>query len=255
MKKFMTKIVAVASALTMLGSMAAAADYNAYLCVQGSAYTFRNQWNDKDYGRDSQKKEVPSGWGYSTALIGWVDNTATLFAADITDATISGDGDYTVSMENITWNGDSTLNMVFVCTDIPLEDSYTDDETGVVLENIIPSYTCKFDGSEVASGAAIQKSDESNYVLFTIVNIYDDTLATFTYTMPTSITVDFTVKGLPADTATTTTDTTTTTGTTTTTTTTTDKATKTGDSTAMVALGALAVVSLAGVVVLKKRNA
>ena len=212
MKKFMTRPTAVATtALLALGTLgvAAADDYKAYINVQGSKYTFRNAWNDGDFGRDSQAKPVPAEWTYDAGLIGWVEegadnysadlNGAAFFPATITDATVSGTGWYSVGMSDITWNGDSTLNLLFVSTEIPMQDGYLDEEYESYLYGVCPEAHVYMNGSEVFTTTdVVQNPDEADYVNIQFINLWNSDLEVFTYPdAPETIQIDlgFTFNG------------------------------------------------------------
>lgn len=200
MKKF-KKISALVCALVMVLSMAGIAcaeDYNGYLGIQGNCYTFRNAWNEANYGIDGASK--PEGYDFATGLIGWVDNEAQLFSATIQDAKISGNGTFEVSMSDIEWNNDTSLNLLFVDTDIPYGDALF---TNVKVE---------MDGAEVfALDAADMETDQEegiwvledpelkDYVGYLLVNTYNQEIPTFDYSLPTNVKVQFTVTGLPND--------------------------------------------------------
>lgn len=212
MKKFMTRATAIATtAILALGTLgvAAADEYKAYINIQGSKYTFRNAWNDEAFGRDSQSSPVPADWTYDTGLIGWVEEGdakynadakgAAFFGATITDATINGTGWYSLGMTDIEWNGDTTLNLLFVSTEIPYDASYLDEEYETYLVNLVPEAHVYMNGSECASVTdVVQNPDDEDYVNIQFINMWNTDLETFIYPeAPESIQIDlgFTFNG------------------------------------------------------------
>ena len=94
------------------------AKYNAYIGIQTPTYTFRNAWDEAQYGKATE---------YFNQMTGWKDNEAVAKAATFTDAVIDGNGTYSVKVEGFgDWIAEDFteqdyFNLLFVSTDIPLE--------------------------------------------------------------------------------------------------------------------------------------
>ena len=113
--------------------VSAADTYHAYLGIQSASYTFRNAWDEAQYG---QGIAADDGTNYFDRLTGWDGPTALNKGGTFTDAEITGDGTYSVSLTgDFDFGEDETLNLLFVSTDIPLD-------AGVTISDV----KIKFDG-------------------------------------------------------------------------------------------------------------
>ena len=94
--------------------------YHAYIGVQSASYTFRNAWNEPTYG---QGQVSDDGMVYFDQLTGWENpgNIAVSKGGVFTDADITGDGTYKVSVTDFDFGDDETFNLLFISTDIPLD--------------------------------------------------------------------------------------------------------------------------------------
>lgn len=201
MKKVLVTLLAGVMALSSLTITAGAADsYNAYIGIQTGSYSFRNAWNDGTYGKESGYFDHMIVWGkeddaqgdYVEALGGNYDTTSTF-----TDAVITGNGDYEVSVNNFDFarDGATALNLLFVDTDIPQDAGVTVTITGVYVDDAYSS----------AADWAIQSPDEKDYVQMLITNTWNDDIkantAVTNYPTGTSkVSVKFTVSGMAEDT-------------------------------------------------------
>ncbi len=193
-----SKLISVAAAAAVAATVAAipssAEDtaYHAYIGVQSANFTFRNAWNEATYGKGITGDE---GFEYFSTLVGWDGGSVPLDkGGEFTDAEITGDGTYTVSLSgDFDFGSDETLNLLFVSTDIPLD-------AGVTVSDVKVS----FDGNvKYTFDEAFMNPDEKEYVNFQQINIWNPDLGgedgLFGYTMPSdSISIEFTVSGLPA---------------------------------------------------------
>ena len=165
---------------------ALAADYNAYFGIQTESYIFRNQWNEKNYGKHTDN---------FTHLTGWDDdNNQVDYGGSFTDAAVTGNGTYTVGVElgPMGLGTDTFIRMLFVSTDIP---SVLIDKGLVTISDVKTS----FDGGKAQTKFTVNTDGE--YAQIDILNEYTSTgTQAISYSMPEkSITITFTVSGLSKD--------------------------------------------------------
>lgn len=189
--KLLSTACAAAIAASALAIPASAEDvsYHAYLGVQSASYTFRNAWNEPNYGQGVTSDD---GMVYFDQLTGWENpgNIAVSKGGVFTDAEITGDGTYSVSVTDFDFGEDETLNLLFVSTDIPLDAGITISDVKVIMDG-----STKYTFDE-----AYLSPDEKEYVSPMCINIWNDDLGKqdglFGYMMPTdSIELQFTVSG------------------------------------------------------------
>lgn len=152
---------------------------HAYIGIQTEIYTFRNSCSDGKYGKDTD---------YFNTLIKWGDDDQIIdTGAKFTDATITEDGTYTVSVDGYDFSSDSSkLNMLFVSTD------FTFNNTLKVSDVVV-----KCDDQEIAIDNPLVMADDQGNMYIELVNIYNTDLAALNYTMPKdSFSVTFTIKGM-----------------------------------------------------------
>ena len=164
------------------------ADYNAYIGVQSETYIFRNEWNEANYGRDSE--ENPECFGQ---LTGWdADNNKVNYGGVFEDAQLTKDGTYTVSLTTgeMGFGSDTFFRMLYVSTDIPaklVKDGYvTVDNVKVKIGNAATQ-----DYTDVDVGG--------EYVRIVVIDEYNRGDAPFGYNVPgadSTITITFDVTGL-----------------------------------------------------------
>ena len=192
-KNFKVLSVAAAAAIALnCAAFSASAEetYHAYIGIQSASFTFRNAWNDATYGKDAADAD---GNAYFDHLVGWDGPNATNNGGTFTDAEITGDGTYTVSLTDIgdAFGSDETLNLLFVSTDIPLD-------SGASISDV----KIKIDGNtKYTFDEAYLSPDEAAYLQPMAINIWNDDLGKedglFGYTMPAdSVEIEFTVSGL-----------------------------------------------------------
>ncbi len=152
---------------------------HAYIGIQTNIYTFRNSCTDPTYGRDTEYFDTLIKWGENDEII---DTDATF-----TDATITEDGTYTVSVEGYDFSSDCDgLNMLFVSTDFP-------DNTSLHVGDVI--LTC--DGVDIPIDNPAIYADDSSNLYIELINIYNTDLSAIDFTMPTdSISITFTITGM-----------------------------------------------------------
>ncbi|MDE6592128.1 MAG: hypothetical protein K2K57_03580 [Oscillospiraceae bacterium] len=183
---------AVAASLTAFSGISASAEesYNAYIGVQSASFTFRNAWNEDTYGKDIVADD---GTVWFDQLTGWDGPTALNKGGNFTDAVITGDGTYSVSVTDFDFGDDETFNLLFISTDIPLDKEVSFTDVKVILDGQT-KYT--FDDAYLSP-------DEATYYSPMMINIWNDDLGKqdglFGYVMPEdSIEIQFTVSGLGA---------------------------------------------------------
>ena len=193
MSKVLAAAAAGAMAVSMVAAMPASAEetYHAYLGIQSASFTFRNAWDEGQYGKGIAADD---GSYYFDHLTGWDGPTATNNGGTFTDAEITGDGTYSVSLTgDFDFGSDETLNLLFVSTDIPLD-------AGITISDV----KVKIDGStKYTFDEAYLNPDATEYVSPMMINIWNDDLGKadglFGYTMPTSsVEIEFTVSGMAA---------------------------------------------------------
>ncbi len=185
-----------ASTLTAFTAVNVAAEdtvYHAYIGVQSASYTFRNAWNEGQYGKDIVADD---GTVWFDQLTGWDGNTPLNKGGVFTDAEITGDGIYSVSVTDFDFGDDETFNLLFASTDIPLDAGVTISDVKVILDG----------QSKYTFDEAYLSPDETAYVQPMCINIWNDDLGKedglFGYMMPTdSIELQFTVSGMGGEAA------------------------------------------------------
>lgn len=183
---------AMAASFTAFSGIGVSADdgYNAYIGVQSASFTFRNAWNEGTYGKGITADD---GTVWFDQLTGWDGPTALNMGGNFTDAKITGDGTYSVSVTDFDFGNDETFNLLFVSTDIPADLDVKFTDVKVILDGQT-KYT--FD-------EAYLSPDETSYYQPMMINIWNDDLGKqdglFGYIMPEdSIEIQFTVSGLDA---------------------------------------------------------
>ena len=164
------------------------ADYNAYIGVQSETYIFRNEWNEANYGRDSE--ENPECFGQ---LTGWdADNNKVNYGGTFEDAQLTKDGTYTVSLTTgeMGFGSDTFFRMLYVSTDIPsrlVKDGY------VTVDNV------KVKIGDAATQDYTDVDVGGEYVRIVVIDEYNRGDAPFGYNVPgadSAITITFNVTGL-----------------------------------------------------------
>lgn len=164
--------------VTVESKLEKSAEVHAYIGLQTKVYTFRNAYSDAQYGADSEYFNTLIKWGEDDQII---DTGATF-----TDATITGDGTYSVSVSGYDFSADSDgLNMLFLSTDFPYFNTTR-----------ISDVVVKCDDTEYPIAKPSVMADDQGNMYVELVNIYNTSLAPLDYTMPKdSITITFTISG------------------------------------------------------------
>ena len=169
--------------------------YNAYLCFQTPTYSFRNNFDEKSYGRGVTGED---GTEYFKQVTGWdADNNAIKRPGEFHDAVIEGNGTYTVSVDGLDLTGDfdsqDHMNYIMLSTDIPNTDEIT-----------ISNVSLKVEGKTVDLPAGSQELNKEsvNYMQIMLESTYSkgDIAQIGAYKTPmTSIEITFTVSGFNYD--------------------------------------------------------
>ena len=141
-------------------------------------YTFRNAYDDATYGGATDHFNTLIKWGDDDEII---DTGATF-----TDATITGDGTYTVSVDGYDFSSDSSkLNMLFVSSDFAYSNKLK-----------VSDVVVKADDTEIPISNPLVMADDQGNFYIELVNIYNTDLTPLTYDMPKeSFSVTFTLSG------------------------------------------------------------
>ena len=199
-KMFSAMTAAAVAALSMsaVAAVPAFADdvdldgvYHAYIGVQSASYTFRNAYDDAQYGYGTKADD---GTVWFDQLTGWDGPTAVNKPTTFNDAVIKGNGTYKVSMSDFDFGEDETLNLLFVSTNIPLNDQVKVTDVNVYMDGQ-KKYT--FD-------EAYMNPDATTYMNWQQINIWNEDLGKedglFGYVMPQdNISIEFTVSGFNYD--------------------------------------------------------
>lgn len=263
MKKNFKKIAAIVAAAAVASAItvsASAESYNAYVQFQNTVYSFRNAFNEANYGATTPYFDSVIVWGGNDSET-WpelednfdYDIEGYVIPANFTNAVIDGDGTYTVSIDDFDWALDaaSSFNLLLVSTDIPLDSGAVISDAKIIVDGNV----------EATIAEPMLNPDEKEYIAPMFANIWNSDLESYAGAYPTtSLAIEFTVSGLgtaageveevaeaPVDTADAAADTTAET-------TTDDKASPDTGVEGVAAVAGLAVVATGAVIVSKKRK-
>ncbi len=163
-----------------------AADYHAYVAVQSDpSYIFRNDWDDKTYGRDSN----PEVFAHlsKTTDDGGVDS----WGGSFVDAEITGNGSFVCSMTTGEqgFGTDGGFHFWRVTTDIP---------SRLVKEELI-TVECSLKIGEGKTNSGVLVHTEGEYVQFVVVDNYNKIGSDFGWMVPAANTTSvftITINGL-----------------------------------------------------------
>lgn len=194
-----SKILAAVATAAVAATCAAvsASAYTGYIGFQTSPYSFRNNWKDASYGKDSAYFDKFIVWGGNSDetwpeladKFDW-DIEGYVLDATYTDIEITTDGTYTVSATGIDWalDGADNFNLIFVSTDIPNDGTVTIKEASVIV-----------DGVKTYTTDSFYVSENDEYLTVELVNIWNTEIGAYTGAYPTdSLAVEFTLEGLGA---------------------------------------------------------
>lgn len=148
-------------------------EHHAYIWFQTSGYAFRNNWDDSSYGLNND-----SGYDYSK-IQGWNGSEHEYREGTITDAVITGDGTYTVSLKGAQFEdrdfsatADNDYHMLLVSTDLDIEllDPEADNGFSIVVDSlVIDGKTIDVSNHQIADYEA-----DSDYISVELQNDYDN---------------------------------------------------------------------------------
>ncbi len=196
-RKILAAVASAAVAVSALATAASAADYNGYITFQTTTYSFRNEWDEANYGAATDYFDDFIVWGVADTdpdtFPGYEDNfdydiAGYLLPAEYTDVKITGDGTYTVKAEGIDWGlkGETDFNLIGVSTDIPME-------AGAVCT----SATIKVDGEAVKTYENPVCDETKKYFNVYLTNIWNTDIGSYGLAFPTSsLEIEFTIEGL-----------------------------------------------------------
>lgn len=159
-------------------------EYGAYLGCQTNTelWIFRNAWAEENYG-GINNPEVFAGL-YDTT-------TEAAHPGTFTDAVITGDGTYTVSLTGADFGAEDYMSQLFVSTNLPYSSSvkFTDIHVSI---NGNEKYTCE------EGHISDDDKKEGKYLAFFVQNMWDSQVTDlFAIQFPvTDIEITFTVEGL-----------------------------------------------------------
>ena len=199
-KRVLTLARATALVATAIPAAPAKADdfdpngsYNAYIGLQSPAFSFRNAWNEPNYGKATE---------YFNQVTGWSGSDAVTVPGTFTDAVIAGNGTYTVSADGLDfgdyWGSGDTLNLLFVSTDLPAGEGESAGEATTAYE--ISNVVVTIDGNEVDNPNGVfydADAAKSGYAQLALANIWNSDLeALGYYNAPmSSISISFDISG------------------------------------------------------------
>ncbi len=198
-RKILAAVASAAVAVSALATAASAADYNGYIMFQTTQYSFRNEWDEANYGAATDYFDDYIVWGDSNTdpdtYPGYEDYfdydvAGYVMPATYTDVKITGDGTYRVKAADLDWaiRGDTDFNLIGVSTDIPMD-------AGAVCT----SATVIVDGEAVKTYENPICDDTKKFFNIGLVNIWNTDIGSYGLAYPTSsLEVEFTITGLGA---------------------------------------------------------
>ncbi len=129
-------------------------EYTAYLYFQTGAYSFRNAWNDSDYGINGSYNT--DGITYDV-VHSWSGSDLTSASGTFADATLTGNGTYTVSVSGLDWtadefsSSDGTYRIIGISTTIARDDAY------ITVDEVVI-------GSTVFTNPVYETNGDSDYL-------------------------------------------------------------------------------------------
>lgn len=197
MKKLRIAASAAAAVVSAAALAVSASAYNGYILVQDTVYSFRNAWNEGSYGRDAGNDafnhmtmngaSIDEGT-YEEYEDNYDYDIGTYLIGSFTDANITGEGTYTVSVDDFDWtlDGATSFNLLQISTDLPVSEGW-----------VCTSATVYVDGAaaQTFTNPVNENGDKAEYVQPCFENIWNSDLADrYTGAYPTkSLSIEFTI--------------------------------------------------------------
>ena len=198
LRKVLSAVAAAAVATSALAVAASAESYNGYISFQTNNYSFREAWDNGNYGKETACFNSYVAWGnndpetwpqyeeYFDYELG--GSGGYVLPATYVDATITGDGTYTVEAKDLDWAiaGDKDFNFIYVTTDIPMDAGAT-----------CTSATIYVDGTAVKTVENPICEETRAQFNIGLANIWNEKVGSYGLAFPTeSLKIEFTVSGL-----------------------------------------------------------
>lgn len=201
LSKVISASIASVMAATTLAVITSAdnTEYNGYLSFQTSAYSFRNKVDDASYGKDSGFYDNVIVWGtgdypeetFPDYEDNWdYDVAGYVIPVNYGDTKITGNGTYTVSIDDFDWALDKSagFNLLLVSTDIPVETGANITSVSVIVDGEVAA-TIDTSAEEPEAGYP--------YVTATAANAWNSAIESYSGVYPTStLALEFTIDGL-----------------------------------------------------------
>ncbi len=198
-RKILAAAAGAAVAVSALATTAAAADYNGYITFQTTTYSFRNEWDEANYGLATDYFDDFIVWGDANTDPETFPEYEDYFDYDIagyllpatyTDVNLTADGTYTVKAEGIDWGlkEESDFNLIGVSTNIPIDAGVVCTSASIIVDG------------EVVKTVENPVCDETKaYFNIYLTNIWNTDIGSYGLAFPTeSLAIEFTVEGLGA---------------------------------------------------------
>lgn len=160
MKKFRVAAATAAAVVSAAALAVSAGAYHAYIGVQDTVYSFRNQWYESSYGRDAGndcynhmtmngvKTEEDT---YPEYEDNYDYDLGTYLIGSFTDVEFDQPGTYTVSVDDFDWtlDGATSFNFLLVSTDIPMSEGWVCTSASVIVDGqVAQTFDHPISGSE-----------------------------------------------------------------------------------------------------------
>lgn len=193
-------VAAAAVASTLAVTASAAESFDAYIGFQTTVYSFRNGWDDGNYGAESGYHDNFIVWGSGDnpeeTFPDYEDNFdydvgGYLLDATYDDVTVDGNGTYTVSATDIDWALDKAtdFNLIFVSTDAPNDGSIVCTQAKIIV-----------DGSVVKTIDNPVCDETSKHFNISLANTWNSDIGGYGLAYPLeSLAIEFTIEGFDED--------------------------------------------------------
>jgi hypothetical protein len=204
--KISTKLVVLIATVIAAIGIASADEITAYLGLQTTWYSFRGPWYSQEYGINgySLPYELES---YDDGIIYWGDKESAVLPCKFTNATITENGDYSVSVSGIDWskaNNDDGFNLIYIDTTIDYDSSNYDYSNGyishvqVVFDGdiVYELNESEIEIDDVRKGLYTLENTSADFLTYDVYTDYGDGNIFDFSSMPSEIIIYFTVEGI-----------------------------------------------------------